>query len=153
MRKSRLLRVLGLLAACALALFGCGRHKLSGEEAYQRFVGTWVNTDYPGTLARSQVTVIRPDYVGEDWLFPDSPSPDGQWEIKIKQTWVDKQGSTYCQFFLRYIKGFSGHANALMKVDESGKIWEITSVHTYETDFYPEVIDPQLQQYWIYYRK
>ena len=145
-------RFLIAFAVCGLLLSGCAR-KISDEQAYERFVGTWVNTDYPGTLERSQVTVIRPDYVGEDWLFPDSSSPEGQWEIKVQTTWVDKKGSTYCQFFLRYIKGSSTHVNALMRVDKAGKLWEFTSVHTSGTDFYPEVIDPQLQRYWVYYRK
>jgi hypothetical protein len=144
-----------VLVVCSLVLAGCsgGRKILTDEEAYKRFVGTWVNTAYPGTLARSQVTVIRPDYVGEDWLFPNSTSPDGQWEIKVKKTWVDEKGNTYCQCFLRYIKGSTSHLTALMRVDKEGKVWEITTIHTSENDFYPEVIDPQLQNYWVYYRK
>ena len=56
-------RFLIAFAVCGLLLSGCAR-KISDEQAYQRFVGTWVNTDYPGTLERSQVTVIRPDYFG-----------------------------------------------------------------------------------------
>ena len=94
------------LMGCTLVLAGCKPKQAapSDEEAYKRFVGTWVNTDYPGTLPQSQITVIRPDYVGEDWLFPDSTGPAGSWTIKVKKTWVDEKGDTYCQFFYREIE-------------------------------------------------
>jgi len=41
-----------------------------------------------------------------------------------------------------------------MRVDKDGKVWEATLVRARETDFYPEVIDPQLHDlYYIYYHK
>ena len=41
--------ILLAFAVCGLLLSGCsrGQQSLSDEEAYKRFVGTWVNTDYP----------------------------------------------------------------------------------------------------------
>ena len=146
--------ILLALAVCSLMLSGCAQEKLSDEEAYKRFVGTWVNTEYPGTLGRSQVTVIRPDYLGEDWLFPDSTGPEGQWTIKVKKIWVDKKSNIYCQYAWKYIKGAYSFGTGLMRVDKDGKVWEATLVRARETDFYPEVIDPQLHDlYYIYYRK
>jgi hypothetical protein len=99
MRKYGLWLVLVGVVGCTLVLTGCKPKQgaLSDEEAYKRFVGTWVNTDYPGTLYQSQITVIRPDHVGEDWLFPDSTGPASQWTIKVRNQ-VEK-GDTYCQFF------------------------------------------------------
>jgi beta-lactamase regulating signal transducer with metallopeptidase domain len=142
---------------CVLALLGGagGRVDLSDAEAYQRFVGTWVNTEYPGTLRQSQITVIRPDYVGEDRLFPDSTSAEGQWTIKVKKTWVDGKGNTCCQFYITYTKGMKFGGAALMRVDKRGQTWEINSRKASEEDTsrYLEDINPELQAYWIYYRK
>ncbi len=140
---------------------GCVRSKrLSDEEAYQRFVGTWVNTTYPGTLSHSQVSVIRPDYVGEDWLFPDSTKPDGQWKIKVKKTWVDREGNTYCQFYANYIAGYYAEVKrtslALMRVDKAAKVWECFSVcggKEEETERYPVNLIKRAPEYFIYYRE
>jgi hypothetical protein len=144
------------LAACALAGCGSRQQALSDEDAYQRFVGTWVNTDYPGTLRQSQITVIRPDYVGEDWLFPASTSPEGQWTIAVEKTWVDKRGNTYCQFFVEQTKGLVFTGEALMRVDKKKKVLEINSRQSDRSGAATrrlEEIDPTLRNYWIYYRK
>ena len=160
MKKKWLICGLSAGVACALALASCAREPktLSEEEAYQRFVGTWVNTEYPGTLERSQVTVIRPDYVGEDRLLPASASADGEWNIKVKKTWVDEKGNTYCQFDLNYTKGSDFAGMALMRVDKERKVWEINSREacqqvSAEDLVYLERIDPLMRNYWIYYRK
>jgi len=147
-----------------LAILGCARvpKALSDEEAYQRMVGTWVNTEYPGTLEFSQVTVIRPDYVGEDWLTPKSTSAAGQWTMKIKKTWVDEKGYTYSQSYnTRTAPEDMRHSVAfLMRVDRKGKVWECCvkpfgfgKPPSFEEAVYPEKIDPSLQWYYIYYRK
>ena len=157
MRKYGLWLVLVGLVVCAMVLAGCGpkQKALSDEEAYKRFVGTWVNTDYPGTPYQSHVTVIRPDHVGEDWLFEDSTSPAGQWTIKVKKTWVDGKGDTYCQFFSKNIAFPTKIAAALMRVDKAGKVWECRSERAVSEDtaVYPEKIDSNDPFYWIYYRK
>ena len=164
MNRNRSRLALAVLAVCSLVLAACAprQQALSDEAAYQRFVGTWVNTEYPGTLMKSQVTVIRPDHVGEDWRRPDSTRAEGQWAIKVKKTWVDEKGNTYCQFYLtrtlpasmRYSVG------ALMRVDKKGRVWEMCDkptgfgrIPTEDEAAYPERIDPNLQYYYIYHRK
>ena len=59
MKKSWPLQMSCLLAACVLALAGCARKELSNEEAYRRFVGTWMNEAYPADLVYPEVRVIR----------------------------------------------------------------------------------------------
>lgn len=162
-KKRWLVFALSAFAVCALVVVGgCVRsRRVSDEEAYQRFVGTYVNTSYPGTLSHSQVSVIRPDYVGEDWLFPDSAKPDGQWKIKVKRTWVDRAGNTYCQFYSSYFAGsyadLKRTSRALMRVDKAGKVWECISVcgSDGEAGKYPEPenIIKGAPEYYIYYRK
>jgi hypothetical protein len=164
MNRNRSWLALAVLAVCALVLAGCapGRRSLSDAEAYQRFVGTWVNMEYPGTLMKSQVTVIRPDYVGEDWRRPDSTRAEGQWAIKVRKTWVDEKGNTYCQFYLTRTLPASMHysVGALMRVDKRRGVWEMCDKPTgfgripaEDEAAYPERIDPNLQYYYIYYRK
>jgi hypothetical protein len=166
--KKRWLRfALTAFVVCVLVAMGCSGGKkplakLSDEEAYQRFVGKWVNTDYPGTLEFTQVTVIRPDFVGEDWSFPKSTNPIGEWTIKIKKTWVDEKGNTYLQSYNTRTKPEDKQhsAAALMRVDKKGKVWECCvkpfgfgKAPSFEDAVYPEKIDPNLQWYYIYYRK
>jgi hypothetical protein len=49
---------------------------------------------------------------------------------------------------------------ALMRVDKKGKVWEYCikpfgfgKALTEDTAVYPQEIDPNLQYYWVYYRK
>ena len=68
-----------------LVLAGCKPKQaaLSDEEAYKRFVGTWVNTDYPGTLAQSQMqavylsvfVILIPAIILSGLLFPRNNMP------------------------------------------------------------------------------
>jgi len=166
MARRRCCQALGLLAALCLAI-GCSGAKapeagLSDEEAYQRFVGRWVNKDYPGTLDFTQVTVIRPDHVGEDWQFLKSTYALGEWKIRIRKTWVDEKGYTYVQSYNTRTKPADmQHSSAfLMRVDKKGKVWECCvkpfaqpRTPTFEEAVYPEKIDPSLQWYWIYHRE
>jgi hypothetical protein len=149
---------LAAVAACALVLVG-GAPKLqalSDEEAYQCFVGTWVNTKYAGTSDNAQVTVVKPDYVGEDWPTPDSTSPTAQWKFIVKKTWADEKGNTYCQYIAPSTNN-PGWLNAwLMKVDKARKVIEFQwgSAQTSESALvFPETIDPKGPMYFILYRK
>jgi hypothetical protein len=152
---------LALVVTCVVAISGCApkQQTLSDEEAYQRFVGTWVNTTYSGTRYQTQVTVIRPDHVGEDWPFPTSAAPVGQWDIKVKKTWVDDTGNTYCQFISSHADDPTDRSAALMQVDKNRNVWEcslrvIGGGTQPEADvIYPEKIDQEAQVYYIYYRK
>ena len=143
-----------------LCLAGCSRggNVLSDQEAYRRFVGTWVNTEYPGTRDRSQVAVIRPDYAGEHRLLADSSFADGVWKIEVKKTWVDRNGNTYCQCNISYFDGSDWTGTALMRVDKRRKVWEINSRKTCQHVSIDDLaglerIDPLMGNYWIYYRK
>jgi hypothetical protein len=124
-------------------------------------VGRWVNTDYPGDLESTQVTVIRPDHVGEDWAFANSTYPIGEWTIRIRKTWVDEKGYTYVQSYNTRTKPGPQHSSAfLMRVDKKGKVWECCikpfgfgRTPSFEEAVYPEKIDPSMRLYWIYYRE
>ena len=160
MKRHGLLVAPAICLACALTLAGCAREPkaLSEEGAYQRFVGTWVNAEYPGTLHRSPVSVIRPDCVAEDRLLPDSTGAAGEWKIDVKKAWVDEKGNTYCQFSMNFVKGSDFAGTALMRVDKRRKVLEINSrqncQHVSAEDLVClERIDPLMSNYWIYYRK
>jgi len=167
MKKKWVVFALAVSAVWAMAALGCSGgkappSKLSDEEAYQRFVGTWANTKYPGTLEFTQVTVIRPDYVGEDWSFLKSTVPAGEWTIKVKKTWVDEKGNIYIQYYSTRTKPeYKQHSfAALMRVDKKGRVWEncikpfgFGKAPSFEDAVYPEEMNPNLKWYWIYYRK
>ena len=139
-------------------LSGCARKPgvLSNEEAYKRFVGTWVNTDFPGTPARPQMFVVRPDYVSEDWQLPDSPSPAGRAKIVVKKSWTDGEGYTYQQWFWDYIDAPPDWFGiAVTRVDKAGKVLEQLNLvgRPEDTESYPEEIIPGGNAYFIYYRQ
>ena len=157
MNRNRSWLALAALTACTLALMvGPKLQALSDEEAYLRFVGTWVNTEYPGTPQQAQVTVVKPDYVGEDWLTPDSESPVAQWKFIVKKTWVDEKGNTYCQYIAPSAKN-PGWLNAwLMRVDKARKVIEFQwgSAEISESALrFPKTINPEDRMYSILYRK
>jgi hypothetical protein len=158
MNRNRYWLALAATAACALALSGCAPKKaLTDEEAYQRFVGTWLNTEYAGTPEQVQVQVNKPDYAMEEWLTPEATGPVNQWKAIVKKTWVDEKGKIYCQ----YIAASSDHPgwlNAwLMRVDKARKVLEFQygGYGLSEAALkIPDSIDPnKSQEYWIYYRK
>jgi hypothetical protein len=158
MNRNRSWLALAVLAVSALVLSGCAPKKaLTDEEAYQRFVGTWVNTEYPGSPEQVQVQVNKPDYEMEEWLKPDAPGPVNQWKAIVKKTWVDEKGNTYCQY-IAPSAGNPGWLNAwLMRVNKAKKVLEFQygGYGLSEAALkLPDSIDPnKSQEYWIYYRK
>jgi len=159
MNRERTFLAVAAAVACGLALLGCApkQQTLSDQEAYQRFVGTWVNTDYAGTPEQVQVQVNKPDYAMEEWLTPDSAGPSNQWKAVVKKTWVDEKGKTYCQY-IAASTNYPGWLNAwLMRVDKARKVLEFQyggATTSEGTLAFPETIDPNNRQmYWVYYRK
>lgn len=147
------------LAVCVLAAAACAPkpRQLSGEELYQRFIGTWVNTEYPGTTDWPQVMVVLPDHVEERWAFPDSGRPVCRSTNRIKATWVDEQGRACCQMYRTFeypVPACGNGAAVLMRLDRAGRVCEINSRTGSESDtsLYLRQIEPELQGYWVYYR-
>jgi len=127
MKKGCRIGALCLLAACAATMSGWAQQKLSDEEAYRRFVGTWVNEVYPGDMFQPEMRVIRADRVGEDRLFASS------------RTSIRKTGA------------------GLMRVDKAGKVWEANFSWGAGEEACPKEIDTEAREYvyryFIYYRK
>jgi hypothetical protein len=159
MNRNRSWSALCAAAVWVLALSGCATQQqaLSDQEAYQRFVGTWVNTGYAGTPEQVQVQVNKPDYAMEEWLTLDSAGPTNQWKAAIKKTWLDEKGKTYCQYTAASTN-HPGWLNAwLMRVDKARKVLEFQygGATTSEGALaFPETVDPNdRQNYWVYYRR
>ena len=158
MNRNRSWLALAAAAACALVLSGCAPKKaLTDEEAYQRFVGTWMNTEYAGTPEQVQVTVVKPDHVGEDYPLPDSTSPTAHWNFIVQKTWVDEKGNTNCQYIAPSTRN-PGWLNAwLMRVDKARKVLEF-QYGGYDLSEaalkFPQTVDPNDRQgYTILFRK
>jgi hypothetical protein len=148
---------LAVLLACIAGFAGCARTPkvLTNEEAYKRFVGTWVNTEYPGTAERPQVFIIRPDYVAEEKPRPDSTNISGKSTMTLKKSWTDEKGYTYCQWFWDYVDAPPDWAGvALTRVDKAGKVLEQLALpgRPEDTADYPEEIIPGANAYFIFYR-
>jgi hypothetical protein len=92
--------------------------------------------------------VVKPDFIGEDWLYPTDAKPDGIWRVKPKKVWTDREGNTYLQFFSSYTEPITasgvptGTASVLMRMDRKGEILEFTANYGPEEGDYPEKIDP-----------
>ena len=166
MRKRFLFCAVVLLAAVVAVMSGWTQQKLSEEQAFLRFVGTWVNEVYPGDMFQPEVRVIRADQVGEDRLFASSTDACAVWAIKVLKTWTDPKGSTCCQFSWKMTEGFLPDysrssvrktGSGVMRVDKAGKIWEATLLWGGSEGACPKEIDTEARtyayRYFIYYRK
>ena len=155
--KGRHVFAVAVLVVCVLVLAGGVRVRQEGwdEELFQRFVGRWVNAQYPGSYPQPQVTAIRADYLGEEYPFTHSTRVSARWTIQVKRLWVDAQGYAYCQFFSRPIEGFPLSTVTLMRVDREGRVCEMNTeiVADERSARYPQRIEPLLSKYWIYYRE
>jgi hypothetical protein len=155
-----LLIVAGLFVLSAAA----SREKRTEEAAWARFIGTWVNMEYAGPQPYVQMLVVKPGFIGEDWLYPADPKPDGTWHARPKKVWTDGEGNTCLQFFCTYAEPHTasgvptGTSRALYRMDRSGKTLEMTMTVGGEEGVYPEKINPDAKieyfsYYFIYHRK
>ena len=149
--------VMAVLMVCVLILAGGARARQApwDELLFQKFVGRWMNEQYSGAYPQPQVTVIRPDYIGEEYSYTDSTRLSAQWTIQVRAVWVDELGRTCCQFFSQPIVGIPLNTVTLMRVDREGKVCEMNCaiVADRASAQYPEQIDPLLTKYWIYHRE
>ena len=163
-KKRWLIFALTVSVVCALLLLGGagGNRPLPIDQAYDRFVGVWVNEVYPGDMFKPEVRVLRPDHVGVDRLYPGLEAVAGTWAIVVRRAWNDARGSTYCQFSWIYTDGWAAGESwrrgvGLMRVDKAGRIWEANFRWGAVVSPFPEQIDTEANQYWyryfIYYRK
>jgi beta-lactamase regulating signal transducer with metallopeptidase domain len=155
-------RVFAAAAAvvCLMVLAGAAgfRPPPWNEALFQRFVGRWANQRGGGTYTAPDLTVIRPDHIGEDWLLPGSVAADmcSRWTIEVKGLWTDAEGNTWCRFLSTPLQGAYPVTMAnLMRVDPRGEICEMncTPVGAGRTARYPEAIDPLWTKYWVYTRE
>jgi len=155
--KGRQVFAVAVLVICVLvAAGGTGVRQAPWNEAlFQRFVGRWVNEQYSGAFAQPQVTVITPDYLGEEWAYPDSARVAARYTVEVRRLWVDAQGYTYCQFFSRPLEGMPLNTVTLMRVDSERKVCEMNTsiVATEASAVYPDQINPLWTKYWIYFRE
>ena len=156
MKQLKLLMVLALAVAWALA--GCSRapQALSDEQAFQRFVGTWENLEAQGEQTYSKL-IVQPDCTVKAWVRPDSPRTR-EFSAKLKKTWVDAEGATFCQFFFTYIDGTKYQGQGLMRVDKARKVLELNKKFGKEEDPYSSEIERQnpganWALYMVLYRK
>jgi hypothetical protein len=155
-------RVFAAAAAvvCLLTLAGAAgvRPPPWDEALFRRFVGRWVNQRGAGTYVAPDLTVIRSDHIGEDWLLAGSGGPEmcSRWTIEVKGLWTDAEGNTWCRFLSTPREGAYPVTMAnLMRVDWRGEVCEMncSRVGTGQTASYPEAIDPLWTKYWIYQRE
>jgi hypothetical protein len=150
--------ILLAFAVCGLLLSGCsrGQQSLSDEEAYQRFLGTWENTEIQISQPFGKA-VLQPDYVMKLWVRKDSPSAYAA-TVTVKKTWVDAEGGTCCQYFFTFFERTKGQGLGLMRLDKARKVLELNQKYGKEDDVHPDRIERKSPGenwtlYMIFYRK
>jgi hypothetical protein len=122
--------VCGLAAAAALALAlagaaGCGRARepagsggpTASPGSFEFLVGDWQNKE---RMQAYWKVVIRPDRVMEQWVREDAPSRAA--ELDVRNTWVDAEGGTCCQFLAE--DHCYGKVAGMIRVDAARKVLE-----------------------------
>jgi beta-lactamase regulating signal transducer with metallopeptidase domain len=149
-----------VMAAVILLGGMAAREKPSDQEVWNKFVGAWVNEEYPGYQPYVQKLVLRPDMVGEDWNKVTDTTADSAWAVKVHKSWTDDKGYLYCQLQYEYVsekwKGSAGVG--LQRLDPTGKVFELNSWVTKDFSRFPEGItesppDARPSFYFMYHRR
>lgn len=139
MRKKWLALASILLAPCALLVLGGQDAKSQADvEVYKLFLGTWQNNNTESTQPYEKV-VFKPEGLVDWYPHTYSPKPS-EFTYKLRKTWVDAAGRTYCQYSYR-CKSCRGLG--LMRLDKARKVLEVNEKMGRETDACPEQIEPQ----------
>ena len=127
----------------------------AGEKAYfagdnEPLYGTWINMNYSGMPP--PVIVFNPDGTGGSMGQADSNKFISRFKSLITRKWTDDEGNImYKEHFVGSWKkeGLKAEGFTLFKVSNSGDTLE----YVFESDKYPEKIDPSHSHYRKYTRK
>ena len=110
--------VLGSAAGCGKAPGPAGsREPTASPGTFEFFVGDWQNKE---RMQAYWKVVIRPDRVLEQWVREDAPSRAA--ELDVRNTWVDAEGGTCCQFLAE--DHCYGKVAGMIRVDAARKVLE-----------------------------
>jgi len=107
--------------------------------------GTWVNMDYNGNPA--PVLVFNPDGTGGSKGHADSNKFVSRFKSLITRKWTDDDGNI--MYKEHWVGSWKEEGYTLFKVSNSGDTLE----YVWESDKYPQKIDPKHLKYRKYTRK
>ena len=154
MRLKRLIFICIFSMAVFFVLGSCTTMKSPEKMTYERFCGTWANTDYEPAIGMKSGAgakfIFNPDGTFVNYNFLDQAGPAAVGTFVVEKRWTDSSGNSFYNLKIYYYENDSTYY-VLCKLKKQNAVFE-TSWST--TRSYPDSIDPKdwHSTYGIYYR-
>ena len=141
--------ILILVLAVLIITGSCARMKSPDKMTYERFCGTWVNTEYEGKEAPPVKQIFNPDGTCTTYSHLHETSTWRRATYTVEKRWTDSEGNSWYHFKIEwpfsktteYLLFKLGRYNSILEYNRSGTV--------YPTEIGPEV---KYSEYRIYYR-
>jgi hypothetical protein len=125
--------------------------KTTEKMTYEKFCGTWVNTEYEGRAGDPPVKrIFNPD--GTATAYSNLHNTFTYWRLTytVEKRWTDSEGNSWYHVKEAWSTGGTARGYMLFKLDKYNTILELNLSGTK----YPDAIDPKdwHSDYRIYYR-
>jgi len=112
------------------------------------FMGTWVNPDYDGTGTPAKMVITHVsgnDYMCVVYENHDDTEPEGTIPVTVTNQWTDSEGNLFSEAISYADEVIYG----LSKIHADNQTIEVNNSYV----DYPTEIDPNDEEYYIYYRQ
>ena len=142
---------ISILVLAVMVIAGsCATMKSPDKMVYERFCGTWVNTEYEGKDEPSVKLIYNPDGTMTYYSHLHDTSTYGRVSYTVEKRWTDSEGNSWYHIKETWPIETTGTGYLLVKLDKYNTILE----YNYSGTDCPAEVGPKvkLSDYRIYYR-
>ena len=150
MKTRNLVSILILVLAVMVIAGSCATMKSPDKMVYERFCGTWVNTEYEGKEYPAVKEIYNPDGTLTAYSHLHDTGTYGYAFYTVEKRWTDSEGNSWYHVKIKYPLVTTATVYQLCKLDKYNTILE----YNYSGTKYPDAVDPKDKRsdYRIYYR-
>jgi hypothetical protein len=150
MKTRTLLSLLILVFAALIVVGSCATMKSPDKMVYERFCGTWVNTEYEGKDSPAVKEIYNPDGTCTTYSHLHETTTYSRGAYSVEKRWSDSEGNSWYHVKMTWPIEPMGTGYLLFKLDKYNSILE----YNYSGTGYPTEVDPKDKHtsYRIYYR-
>ena len=140
-----------VICLIALIILGsCATSQNPDKMVFERFCGTWVNTEYEGKEWPPVKVIYKPDGTLTIYTYLHDTASYGRATYTVEKRWADSEGNSWYHIKMQWAWGSTSYQYMLFKLDKYTTILE----YNYSGTKYPDTVDPKdwHSDYRIYYR-
>jgi hypothetical protein len=139
-----------LVLAVMIIVSSCATMKSPDSMTYERFCGTWVNTEYDGKVDPPVKQIFNPDGTMTYYSQLHNTATYGRVSYTVEKRWTDSEGNSWYHVKETWPIETTGTGYLLVKLERYNTILE----YNYSGTDYPTEIGPTVKysDYRIYYR-